>query len=249
MKLGILIAVILLLPLAYAVPPFQQNIPTNGLIVETAYPEYHKQSTSLYLHAHVYNASNGILIPTASTSCYSHAYSHSQGSAHILSNITMSAYGVGFNASIPASYFTDSGQYSVIIWCNTSSMGGFLKYTFEVTPSGDGLDEAQASSVYLPMGIVALLTMFFFGLSFMFRGVAGKIVFIGLSAVMIIVAILYTLVIMEQVIPLQDTIIDGLATLWFVIKILIGVAMVFLLVFTLVLVYWSWKEKRGYVRE
>lgn len=162
-KLLFLVLTVFLISLVTAQPPGQQSSIDRGLVLESAFFELHEQNKPLYVHTHVYNASNGI--PHYSSvangiGCRYHAYSNNQNSEHIINNGTMSAYGVGWNSTIPANYFNETGKYSILIWCNNSLDGGFIEYSFNVTPNRSILD-TPTSLIY-----IFILAILFIGLGF-----------------------------------------------------------------------------------
>jgi len=149
---------IIVMGLASAQPPGQQSSIEKGLVVESAFSEIHKQGNPLYVHAHVFNSSNGVpLYSSVATyvGCHYHAYSHNLGGEHIVTNGVMTSYGVGWNGSIAGNYFNETGRYSVLIWCNSTTDGGFLEYSFDVIPSGN------KNSIYLLIFMIVIAMVLF----------------------------------------------------------------------------------------
>lgn len=239
-----LLLLILLVPLAHAAPPWTYSpVYSEGLTIDALAFDTLKQGDNFELHVHVYNSTSGLNISSRST-CETHVY-NSKGQ-HIIQAVLPYDGVDEFQYNISGNNFTQIGQYALEVWCYSGTSGGSERIYFEVTPSGNKVDEAQSSLIYLPSMLILALAAFFFGISFLFQKPAGKIIFVGLSAIMMVIAILFILVSMEQVIPTEPVIIDGLATLWFVIKIMTGIAMIILFVFAIVFAYWSWMGKKGY---
>ncbi len=155
-----LIAMFTVMGLVSGQPPFQQSPTDIGLILEVPATEFHKQSTDLILHVHVYNSSNGLLFPTSSTSCYAHVYSYTLGGVQILSNITLVPDSIEFEYTIPGQYFSEVGVYTNMIWCNSSTNGGFFQYSYDVTPSGDVLNIPNAIMYSLLLIMMSALLVF-----------------------------------------------------------------------------------------
>lgn len=143
-----LITFILLVGLVSATPSFMQESDiSKNLQLESGIPSTHKLGEDYYLHAHVYNATNGLLL-TSGLNCYYHFYNHQiNGGEHIQTG-TMSQYGAGYNATINGSLINQSGEYSALMWCNSTDEGGFLEYRFKVTPSGEELLTPQSISYF-----------------------------------------------------------------------------------------------------
>jgi len=143
----LLIVAIILISLSFVVsaqPPFQQSPQDAGyLIIETGWPEYHKIGEDLYIHTHVHNGTDGLQV-TSDISCFYHTYNHQiKGGEHIDTGI-LTQYGAGYYNYTDGGLLNVTGQYSVLIWCNSTTEGGFSKYTFEVTYSGVSISTAQA---------------------------------------------------------------------------------------------------------
>lgn len=185
------------------------------------------------------------LLQTCSNCTYVNiSYVQAPNSTIILSNKLMTKSAASYNYTLPAQPV--SGNYIVCGLGNLNGVPTSWCYNFEVTPSGDILESSEAPVIFIVIGIEILFGLFFFGLGYKSNGLTGQIIFFGLSAIMLIVGLLYSLVVAEQIIPTQLILIDGLATLWSVIKILIGIALILLILFVLLNVYWSWNKKRGF---
>jgi hypothetical protein len=134
---------LLFLSFVSAQPPFQQSPTDPGfLVLETSYPTSHNMNEDYYIHTHVYNGTNGLLI-TSGIDCNYHFYNHQlKGGEHIDTGI-LSQYGSGYQNYTDGSLLNQTGEYSVLLWCNSTTEGGFFKYTFDVTYSGDAISEGQ----------------------------------------------------------------------------------------------------------
>ena len=139
-------------------PPFQQSPTESGyLIIETGYPSSHKINEDYYIHTHVYNGTTSLLVKSG-ISCYYHFYNHNlKGGEHIDTGI-LTLYGDGYYNYTSGNLINETGEYSVLIWCNSSTEGGFFKYTFDAVYTGKTINSAQA----------ILYSAFFFILVFVF---------------------------------------------------------------------------------
>ena len=171
------------------------------------------------------------------------SYVQAPNSTVILSNKVMTKSGVTFNHTLEAQQ--QLGNYIV---CGVGDLEGTATtwcYDFEITILGDKFDNSQSPIIYIAVGLTTIFALFFFALGVMYPYPASRIIFFSLAGIMLVVGILYALVIAEQIIPQQLIIIDGLATLWSVIKILVGIFLILLVLFALYMSYWSWLTKRG----
>lgn len=171
---------ILSLGLVDAQPPFQQSDISTGLVVESGYPIAHKLGEDFYLHAHVYNATDGRLLTTG-LNCFYHFYNHQiNGGEHISTGI-LSQYGMGFYNYTNGSLINQTGEYSALIWCNSTDAGGFFKYTFDVTPNGEYATTGDAVFYFS----VIMVLVFFLGMCMLsfakFNNLLNRVGMIGLS--------------------------------------------------------------------
>jgi hypothetical protein len=241
---------IFLISFVNAQPPGQQSSIEKGLVVESAFSEIHKQGNPLYVHAHVFNSSNGVpLYSSVATyvGCHYHAYSHNLGGEHIITNGVMTSYGVGWNGSIAGNYFNETGRYSVLIWCNSTADGGFLEYSFDVTPSGSNFELTHS---YIVLGILLLIILLslasFYTASSSISSVA-KLTFYTISIIFMLIAVLFMVVVAQQTLFGFDNILSGVETFWFIIKtsMTLGIVVFFVVIFLMMLKYW--KIKRGLI--
>lgn len=116
-----------------AVPP--QTLSQTSLDLVAAYPSSHKLGNDYFIHVHVINTATESLV-TSGVSCYYHFYNHQIGGNNHIAIGEMTQYGSGYNATIDGDLINQSGEYSTLLWCNSSNTIGDNKYTFEVTPSG-----------------------------------------------------------------------------------------------------------------
>jgi len=188
--LCVLFLSIFLVSLVSAQPPFQQPSQTTPieagyLVIETGFPEYHKAGEDFYIHTHVYNGSDGLLL-TEGINCYYHFYDHQiNGGEHIDQGV-LTLYGDGYYNYTNGSLLTTVGLYSVLIWCNSTEQGGFTKYAFQITPTGLAL-QSGTSGIYIA---ILFLLVIFLVLSIMsfarFDNLLNRVGMIGLSYLLLI---------------------------------------------------------------
>jgi hypothetical protein len=143
------------------------------------------------------------------------------------------------------------GTYTIYGYSSngTSSSDEYFIGNFEVTPSGTILKDSQGLSI-----IGSILIMIILALSFLFiasksESIGVKITFYCLSGIFFIISILYTVVVMQQTLFGFDKILSGIETFWFVVKVLIGLGILALIIIVTIILFKSWKIKRGYSDE
>jgi len=134
-----LVFLILLFPLiSSAQPSFQKFI--SGYDIKIPTQETLIQGRTYDFRFHVFNISNGVPIDNSSTDCFLHLYDNS--GEHILNQTVphelFSLVGVTneWAVEVGGANFTKIGSYNYIIQCNSTVLGGYTEFGFEVTPSG-----------------------------------------------------------------------------------------------------------------
>ena len=123
--------------LVSAAPPVQTNLNINyGYQVEYPKIDIIKQNTPFIFNFHAYNLSSGLAITNTLASCTFHIY-NSVGD-HILINNSLAyvADDKEWEILVPADNFTKAGEYSYIVQCNSSNLGGFASVPFIVSSDG-----------------------------------------------------------------------------------------------------------------
>jgi hypothetical protein len=122
-----------------AIPP-QTNINTNeGL--EISYPKFDSilVGKDFNLSIHVFNISNGLIITNAD--CELEIYN--QSGNHLIDNLNLTQISDEYNVLLSGENLTNEGIYSYNIYCNTTSLGGFVDGNFQITTNGRESDSLQ----------------------------------------------------------------------------------------------------------
>lgn len=159
-----------------------------------------------------------------------------------LTNVVMTKNGLNFNYTLYSQYTSTIGRYIVNGECDTVPWA----YDFTLNRSGIELNEGQTKIINMLMIIIFASSVLLFAVGLLINSVPLKVIFIFSASIMFIISVLYGLVISEQTIAEYGIITEGFATFWFVIKILLGIAVLGLVIFAMVLAWNSWQVKRGY---
>ena len=122
---------ILLSSFVFAIPPFTPEEFSDSLTIQTLKIDNHVINTSYNLHVHLYNTTDGLTVNNTEGACTYDLYSENmnwmeQSAGGLLPD------GLDFNIVINESNFTQSGDYFMIVDCNTSTVGGFISFSFTV---------------------------------------------------------------------------------------------------------------------
>ena len=136
----IMMAMLILLPSAFAVKPTNTFVQSNtGIAIAAPIFDYMKANNSLTFNYHLYNSTNGLPI-ISGVSCTFHLYDQQGSHKYELDPITTFDDKYDIEIKVAAGNFT-KGFYDSILQCNTSNalgsgIGGFTKDEFELTYSG-----------------------------------------------------------------------------------------------------------------
>ncbi|MDD4110151.1 MAG: hypothetical protein PHS54_01205 [Clostridia bacterium] len=126
-----------------AAPPFETNIGSEGL--QLFYPQFEtvSQDMNFNLHIHASNISNGFPLYNTDYECNIHLY-NSTGDHTFQGELENNGNEWDKEVYLTSGNFSDLGTHAFYIWCNNSYLGGEVRGTFEVTPTGTELTTANA---------------------------------------------------------------------------------------------------------
>ncbi len=161
----VLIMSIFLISFISAVPPFvQEEVFTEGYEIRYPLDGTLKLNTDHTFYFHVYNISNGVPISNSSTNCVFHLYDSS--GEHIL-EVAAEHYESDIDNEwevfVGGNNFSEKGDQSYLMQCNSSSLGGFASVGFGITLSGLILETSEAV-IYsvLSFGVLLLFIISFY---------------------------------------------------------------------------------------
>lgn len=131
------------------------NIDT-GLQVEFTQVDVYKNGEDHVFNAHVFNISDGLRVTNATTDCIFHLFDNE--GVHQIDQVEMEFHndGLDWDYVVSADNFTRNGEYSYLITCNATNIGGFLSSGFEVTQTGFQLKEAEDDLFKFGVGVLLL---------------------------------------------------------------------------------------------
>ena len=139
LPLFLFVFVILSLTFVSAAPPvFSVEENTNGYQIFQPEIQFVPQYADFKLHIHVSNISNGLPIPSTdlTVDCFVHLYGPDGNHTMESAPMGRDSNGQDWDIFIDGGNFSDLGEHSFIIWCNSTLFGGEAKGGFEVTPAG-----------------------------------------------------------------------------------------------------------------
>ncbi len=143
-----------------AVPPFEENVNTDtGFQIFEQKLEYITLDDDFHLHLYISNITNGFLLQNTDVDCRYHLHSASGLPLFESDVLTKNANGFEHEVLILGSNFSRAGEYSFIVWCNNSVIGGVVEGNFWVTESGIEFTEARS---ILVVGLMGVLFLFVF---------------------------------------------------------------------------------------
>lgn len=205
----------------------------------TAYTP-HKQNTDLKI---IFDEGNA-------TSCNITYISYPNGNINYINDL-MTSYGKTFTYNISSGNFSSVGNVCIGIICYDPSAtpqyeeGSICR---EVTISGStALSSGEGLSLLGSLIIIILTATFFFILSVRLNNPTAKISFIIISCIVFIIAIFYSMIIVQQNLGGFENIVSGYSTFFFILKILIGISFTALMVVVILISIRFYKFKRGLI--
>ncbi len=130
---------LILVPFVSAQPPpnTQTNININvGLEVEVTQIFTLQNNKNHLFNAHIFNISTQLLVDDTTTQCNFHLFDNE--GIHIINQepMTYDPLGLDFEFNVSNENFIRNGDYSYLIICNATNIGGFISVGIEVTQDG-----------------------------------------------------------------------------------------------------------------
>jgi hypothetical protein len=142
-----------------------------------------------------------------------------------------------------------NGQYLVYGRCDENGVATSWAYDFSVTPSGAEITQGQAVIVFGSLAVMILISFIFLYFGSNSEEIIKKLGFNLASIVGFMMVILYMVIIIQQNLFQFSSIITGVETFWFVIKmgLTIGIVIFIVMIFR---IFWKmYQIKRGFVDE
>lgn len=126
--------------------------------LQVFYPDFDsvKQDQGFELHIHVSNLSNGYPLTNDVVDCYLHLYNSSGDHTYENGVMDKDPDLIDHELFLGGGNFSDLGWHSYYIWCNSTTLGGSAKGTFQVTPTGE---IGTTSKAVFYVGILFLLAI------------------------------------------------------------------------------------------
>jgi len=197
--------------------------------------EPHKQNTDFSL----------IISSNNATAC-NITYIQYPDNSKVILNLNTTKDRTTFYQTISAGNFTQLGIICIGISCSdgiTYETGSICR---DITINGQGtLNSGQGMSLFGGMLVIILVGVFFFILFFKTKNFGLKVIWIGLAIVDIIIAIMFSMVILTQTLGGNEQLINGFATFFYVIRIFLYILIPAFILFVMYITYKLWNIKRG----
>lgn len=166
----------------------------------------------------------------------------------ILTNLEMTKSNQDFNYTLNSTYFSTMGDICIGISCTDGSTFESGSICRTITPNGQSLiNSGQGITLLGSLLVIIIGGIAFFILFFKAESLGFKTVWGALAVVDMIIAILFSMVLITQVVGGYDSLVTGFTTFWFVVKILVGIGLLAFILFAFYLSFMLWKFKRGHI--
>jgi len=204
-----------------------------------------ERETTIDLHISCFNTTNSFC--SSSTNCQISVYYPNQSVLAL--NQSMTYNETFYNYSLNPTQTTELGEHNVIINCQGTE-NAFSTFNFLITQEGkERLNSGEGLSLFGSIIVMLFIGIFFFFISFAFKGIVGKIICIGFAGTILVIALLYSLVILNQVFGGFSVLTETYSNFWFVIRIILTVVLTFFSLFCFFYALKLWKIKRGLIDE
>jgi len=144
--------------------------------------------------------------------------------------------------------FTQLGTYEIQQFCYDSPYSYSNTEYIEVTPTGyERLGAGEGISLLGILALMIIVAITFLVIGMKTENPAAKITFCSMSVIFFIISILYGVILIQQGLWGNESLISGVETFWFIVKILLGIGVLALFIIVSLILIKSWKIKRGHI--
>lgn len=232
MKINLLIimSVLLLLPVITS-QSFNADIPN--------YPQNQNITISVPC------AFNGITCPS-STLC--NVTILDPNSIPVFNNAPMTKVDAVFEIDLNESQTSKLGQYEFTPTCCVGSTCRTQFLHYRITPSGAApISSGQGTILISIIGVMLLVCVIFFVMGFRSENVVLKTAGFAGGSVMILIIVLFTMLLVNEIIASSPTLVTGYETFLFVMRIIGTVLILGMIIVLFLVMAKAWKIKRGLV--
>jgi hypothetical protein len=140
---------------------------------------------------------------------------------------------------------TELGEYKYNVCGDKNSVYQCEVLTFSITPSGSNIGLGEGFGLASSIFLIIIIAIIFLVIAVRSKNMVMKVSFYTFTVVIFIIAILYTVIIIQQTMYGFDSILVGIESFWFVIKSLITVGIVAFIIVIFLILLKAWKIKRG----
>jgi hypothetical protein len=254
----IIILSMFVIPLVSSAPP-TRTITDYQRGVDIIHPETQivKYGEDLEINFWTYNNSNGATLTNESLNCTLYIINNKGVQYYKFSN-QAGASGLmtyGKDAPLCINCWTMTlpkenisvGYYSYQIKCQGEDIGGYTTGEFEVNPSGSEITSGKSIVLFSSLLLIILIGTIFLIIAFKSENKVMKISFFTFTSIIFVMSILYTIILMQQILFGFDNILIGIESFWFVGRFLVWIGFISLLVVIFFIMLKAWKIKRGLI--
>lgn len=154
-----------------------------------------------------------------------------------------------FNITLSSSELNVEGEYKWVASCCDGYQCARGYDYFILTPSGFEIDSGKAIGLFGSLILIILIGILFLVIAIRSEKTITKFSFYSFSVIIFIMAILYTVIIIQQTLFGFDSILTGIESFWFVMKSLLTVGIVAFFIIVFLIMLKLWKIKRGLIDE
>ncbi len=158
----VLFSVVSVVSVVYAVKPVAQSL-NSFLEIRVLETPAIVAGQPYSFKVHVFNGTNGLPVTTG-IECYLHLYNANYSHiAELKSNTISHQFDYEFN--VGADNFTTPGYYPFVYQCNNSNTGGYFSDYYELTRTGEPLQESPNGYILLVLLPLIVMGLLLFGVT------------------------------------------------------------------------------------
>lgn len=246
-NLGILVLFVFFLTFCFAYPPYLNSDDNdNALVLVPVVNKYIEAGENYTFKVHPHNGTDeSAIIPENIDFCVIQVYNTSGDE---ISSGAMSAGTLEMEYEVDGSKFLGTGQYFVYMACTEAALNGYVSYPFYITNNGNPpINMGQGLIVFSSILIVIMFSILLFVFSYRFNSDTFKIIALVTSTVMFLIAAMYSMVTMDNLVYDYSNVVGGYSTFFTVLIYAAMILFIVFMIFALLVGIRFYKFKRGWI--
>jgi len=223
----------------------------NGYVILTPEDKNIQVNEDYTFRFNVYDLADGTYIDNSTTSCFIEIFGPKgeyifDGELPYAQNTILGEWRI----NVTSGNWTETGTHHYFVECDddAGNLGGARSEILYVTPTGEkDLELGQGIIIFASLAVVLFIAWLFANMAKDMETTASKVVAMGVSGIMVMIAVLFTTAAMQIFVWNSASFIESYASLWLITKVVISMGVLAAVLYAGYKAFTLWQYKRGLI--